>query len=169
VPGLPNTGAFFKVWGSGASDVFACGQGGTIVRWDGSAWKAQSTGLAPFQPLFTVAGRANNEVYAVGGVGGGIALRYDGSTWTPLGDAAVMDTISFGGVAVALDGTLSLVGANGTMLRGKPGAFVDDSGAVTRTELHSTAFSGKTIWAVGGNWIAPPPSVRHGVIARYGE
>src|SRR5437773_521857 len=62
------TGAYFKVWGSSANDVFICGQGGTILHWDGAALTPQPTGLAANVTLFTVHGRAPNDVYAVGGL-----------------------------------------------------------------------------------------------------
>lgn len=32
------------VWGTDASNVWAVGQSGTIVRWNGTAWAAQQSG-----------------------------------------------------------------------------------------------------------------------------
>ena len=32
------------VWGSSGSDVFAVGNGGTILHYDGSAWSAMTSG-----------------------------------------------------------------------------------------------------------------------------
>jgi hypothetical protein len=158
---------FFKVWGTAANDVFACGEGGTIVHWDGGAWTRQETGLPDAVPLFTVAGRAANDVYAVGGFGRAVALRYDGAAWSPLTDPIVQDAGSLAGVSVASDGTVVIVGAAGTKLRGKPGAFVDQSDAPPRADLHAAyAFPGEA-FAVGGNYLAPAPAAREGVVAQF--
>lgn len=159
--------AFFKVWGSAAADVFICGEGGTVAHWDGQSWTLQPTGLPDSTTLFTVAGRAPNDVYAVGGFGRAIALHYDGVAWTPIADAVVQKAGSLAGVSVASDGTVVMVGSAGTKLRGRPGAFVDETAAPPRADLHAAfAFPGEA-FAVGGNYLAPAPSAREGVIAQF--
>ena len=40
----PQANELYGVWGSSASDVFAVGDGGTILHYDGSAWSAMSSG-----------------------------------------------------------------------------------------------------------------------------
>jgi hypothetical protein len=67
------------VWGSSPLDIHAVGAGGTILRYDGSAWKPQSAGTAA--DLFGVAGRSTADVYAVGN--GGAVLHFDGTAWMP--------------------------------------------------------------------------------------
>lgn len=65
------------VWGSGPADVYAVGTGGTVLHFDGAAW-------APLSPpttadLAAVWGTGPSDVYVVGN---GVALRFDGSTWS---------------------------------------------------------------------------------------
>lgn len=162
------TTAFFKVWGSRSDDVFVCGQGGAMWHWDGSALSSQPTGLGRAAPLFTVAGRAANDVWAVGGLGNAVALHYDGARWSPLPDALLTDMPGLAGVSVDADGTAALVGSGGTKLRGKPGALVDESAQATRADLHAVSLVAGELFAVGGNWQAPPGAPRTGVVAHFG-
>ena len=161
--------ALFKVWGSGASDVFVCGEGGTILHFDGTSWIKQPTGLSITTTLFTISGRAPDDVYAVGGFGKGVALHYDGQAWSPLVDPVVGSAGSLSGVSIGSDGTLLLVGASGTRLFGTPGMLVDDSADPPRDDLHAALVIGDEAYAVGGNYLAPPPAARHGIIAHYGQ
>src|SRR5258708_39760010 len=43
---LPQGNSLFGVWGSGASDVWAVGAGGTSLHWTGSAWTSDSSSAA---------------------------------------------------------------------------------------------------------------------------
>ena len=166
------TAAFFKVWGPDSSfdegDVWICGQGGALRHWDGSALMAVDTGLGRNDSLFTVAGSAPNDVYAVGGLGNAVALHYDGNGWTRLGDALFADLPGLTGVSVDGDGTALFVGGSGTKVRGKPGAFVDESAFATHEDLHAASLRDGELFTVGGNYLAPPPTPRAGVVAHFG-
>lgn len=157
--------AFFKVWGSASDDVFVCGEGGTILHYDGKEWAQQSSGLPPSTTLFTVAGRAADDVYAVGGFGQGIMLHYNGRLWQPVDDPALVEVGGLAGVGVDTDGSVVVVGASGTKLRGMPGALQVDSNAPPHDDLHATFIAQGHALAVGGNYLAPPGAVRHGVVA----
>jgi len=159
-------GAYFKVWGSAEDDVFVCGEGGTIVHWDGKTWSAQESGVAKNVTLFTVHGRSRDDVVAVGGFGRGVAVRYDGTRWSPLGDPLLDGAGSLAGVSVDADGTITIVGASGTKLRGRAGTMVDDTLDPPRDDLHAAFSIEGTHYAVGGNYLAPPGASRHGVLAR---
>jgi len=161
--------AYFKVWGSAADDVFVCGEGGTIAHFDGSAWTKMDTGLPPSTTLFTVFGRARDDVYAVGGLGIGVALHFDGNAWSKIVDPTLAQPSGLTGVTVGPDGTLLIVGGGGTKLRGKPGALVDDSAESPHDDLHAAFFAGSTAFVVGGGYLAPAGAARHGVIGRYGD
>ncbi len=63
--------SFYGLWGSGASDVWAVGDG-TIVHWDGSAWTTSGTWW--WQVLFGIWGSGASDVWAVG-AGGTILER----------------------------------------------------------------------------------------------
>jgi hypothetical protein len=162
-------GAFFKVWGASDDDVWICGQAGALVHWDGSALTAVDSGLPKNVSLFTVSGRAHDDVYAVGGLGNAVALHYDGDVWTRLSDS-VFDTLpNLNGVSVDSDGTAIVVGGSGTKVRGRPGAFVEESASATHEDLHAVSIAKGEIFAVGGNYLAPAPAPRTGVVAHYGD
>ena len=62
------------MWGSSGSDVFAVGEDGTILHYDGSGWSAMSSGTT--NELYGVWGSSGSDVFAVGD--GGTILHYDG-------------------------------------------------------------------------------------------
>ena len=160
--------AYFKVWGTSSSDVFVCGEGGTVIHFDGHTWTSQPTGEPASTTLFTVAGRSPTDVYAVGGFGHPVALHYDGTAWSPVSDPTLGTASSLAGVAVDTDGTVVMVGASGTRLRGHPGSLTDDTDFPPRDDLHAAAILHGEIFTVGGNYISPPGSARHGVLAHFG-
>ena len=68
------------VWGFSGSDVFAVGEGGTILHYDGTEWAPMSSGTT--SNLEEVWGTARNNVYAVGE--DGTILHYNGTEWSPM-------------------------------------------------------------------------------------
>ncbi|MGZ5780951.1 MAG: hypothetical protein ACXWIN_08350 [Burkholderiaceae bacterium] len=70
---------------------------------------------------------------------------------------------------MAGNGTVLIVGAGGTKLRGKPGQLIDDSAESPHDDLHAATFTGSTAFVVGGSYQSPPGAPRHGVVGRYGE
>ncbi len=65
------------VWGSGSHDVFAVGDAGTILHYDGASWRSMDSGTT--QWLRGVWGSSSHDVFAVGGAG--TILHYDGTSW----------------------------------------------------------------------------------------
>jgi hypothetical protein len=163
---LPQTlgRAFFKVWGTGADNLYVVGEAATIWHGVGGAWTLESNPAR--SNLTTVAGCGPNEVYAVGGRD---VLRSDGTTWTPV-DVTLTNDVS--GVACASSGNVVLVGSGGLKLRMVAGSWHDDFGAEPfNTELHG-AWADPTgaYWAAGGDYISSPQpgAPRLGVIGYYG-
>jgi hypothetical protein len=76
------------VWGSASDNVFAVGQQGTILRYDGASWSQMASGTT--MDLNAVWGSSASNVYAVGGTydmssgHSGIILKYNGSSWNPI-------------------------------------------------------------------------------------
>jgi hypothetical protein len=68
------------VWGSSASNVFAVGDAGTILHYDGSGWTAMTSGTSV--DLADVWGAAHDDVFVTGDAG--TILHYDGDGWTPV-------------------------------------------------------------------------------------
>ena len=67
------------VWGSDAANVYAAGDNGTILHYDGSAWQPAASNVTV--RLRGLWGTAANDIYAVGE--GGTILHFDGSSWSP--------------------------------------------------------------------------------------
>jgi hypothetical protein len=69
--------AFQAVWGADASHVWAVGDGGMILAFDGVTWKPQTSGTTAV--LTGVYGADATHVWAVGA--GGTILFFDGASW----------------------------------------------------------------------------------------
>jgi hypothetical protein len=74
------TNSLEGVWGSSGSDVFAVGDNGTILHYDGSTWSPMASGTT--NNLFGVWGSSETNVFAVGS--NGTILHYNGSTWSSM-------------------------------------------------------------------------------------
>lgn len=158
VPGT-STRAFFKVWGTSASNVFACGESGVILRYDGAAWRSMTTpGSAT---LLTLAGTGPNDVYAVGGPSEGALWRFDGNAWSslqmPVGTPGLM------GVWTGGDGTVWVSGASGFVGR-RTSAEITAETRPSADDIHAVFGTSSHVWAVGGNLFSP--DTPHGVVLR---
>lgn len=65
------------VWGSSATNVFAVGDGGTILHFDGTGWTQMQSGTT--MDLYHIEGVAPNLVFAAGFSG---VYRWDGVRWS---------------------------------------------------------------------------------------
>lgn len=77
------TGANLRaLWGSSASDVWAVGEGGTALHWNGTSWRAVSAGTGA--NLTSVWVSNPGDAWAVGANpdGTSVLLRWDGSQWS---------------------------------------------------------------------------------------
>jgi len=68
------------VWGSSSSDVFAVGDGGTILHYNGDSWSSMASGTT--HRLYDVWSSSSSDVFAVGD--GGIILHYNGTAWSSM-------------------------------------------------------------------------------------
>lgn len=71
------TGYLWGIWGSSASDLWAVGDAGTILRGNGTTWTKVTSPTT--QPLYGVWGTSSTNVWAVGAAS--TILRWDGTSW----------------------------------------------------------------------------------------
>jgi hypothetical protein len=76
-----------SIWGSSSADIFAVGEKGTILHFDGKSWNEENVSTS--SNLNGVWGASASMVYAVGD--NGLVLHYDGERWTD--DSPVSDIL----------------------------------------------------------------------------
>lgn len=98
-----------SVWGPSASDLFACGENGTIVHYKGSAWYVESTGA-----LNAISASSSGDLWAVGD--SGWILHGNGAgQWLPeTGLASSQDLLAVHAIS---SGDVIAVGRAGTVVR----------------------------------------------------
>src|SRR5262249_32758522 len=76
----PMEDAFLSVWGADASNIWAVGTSGTILKWNGMTWTEQQ-GLSgqPSANISGVWGLDANNVWAVGA--SGTIMKWNGTSW----------------------------------------------------------------------------------------
>lgn len=145
--------SLFKVWGIDGR-VWAVGQYGLIVEWDGMEWLQQGTGAS--DDFVSLWGTSADHVLAVGGRSGALLSRFDGATWTssePIGLAGLS--------AVAMvDPDLAVIGGvHGWVGRVDPNADGGDPIAETSVDtvdVHAMWSDGAgKVYAVAGHFFDP--------------
>lgn len=71
------SGVLLSVWGASASNVFAVGDGGRILRYTGSAWNAMTSPTT--RTLARISGTSATDIWAVGD---SVLLHFDGTAWS---------------------------------------------------------------------------------------
>ncbi len=105
-------GSLRGIWGISDSDIFAVGDFGTLLHYDGSQWTSIDIGTNEI--LYGVWGSGADDVYVVGG--NGTIIHYDGTIWTPMQSGTENTLAGVWGngadevYAVGEDGTILLKG-----------------------------------------------------------
>ncbi len=137
----------YSVWGTSASNVFAVGTGGRILRFNGTSWSVMSSPTS--RALARVAGSGPSDVWAVGD---SVMLHFDGTQWSnyPLTDDL---RHTFARVTTGLQGTFQV----GMWVKGPKEAYVGgENGVIARWDGLSWAqrvdgyFFGRRVLAITG-------------------
>lgn len=159
--------ALTSVWGSGPSDVWAVGSGGTIIHYDGAAWAITPTDPAMKNTFRGVWGSGPNDVWAVG----------DNGTIRHLAPGAGRFDVVASPTSEALHGVWGsgpndvwAVGDNGTILHFDGQAWKASSAAFEigkKPRLAAIWGSGPNdVWIVGDavalHYTGPKPGVKDG-------
>ncbi len=154
------------VWGSSATDVFAVGENGMILHYEGVEWTKMKSPTT--EHLYGVWGSSPTNVYAVGA--SGTILHYNGLTWSADVESGTTEWLR------AIWGTGSndiySVGDSGTILYYDGVSWSGMQSNSTAWLLGIWGTSGGNIYAVGGfydgvgGWFSPN-SWDGGVILYY--
>lgn len=68
----------FRIWGLDENDVYAVGESGTCMHFDGTTWRPRNEGLAGY--LYALAGTSPTSILCAGD--GGLLARFDGTRWS---------------------------------------------------------------------------------------
>lgn len=145
--------ALFRVWGAQDELVFAVGESGVLLRYDGTVWTQEDSGTT--EDLRGVWGAAADDIVAVGGDSSATLVRYDGAAWTA---TKVDGEPALTGVWMDLDRAAHVSGLGGRVGVVEPGAMSFAGETVSDLDLLGvTGIFGGSIIAVGGDSAGAPP------------
>jgi hypothetical protein len=124
----PTSQNLAAAWGTAADNVYAVGDNGVILHYDGNTWTIMTSGTQA--NLESIWGTSNNNIYAVGWSSGGTytghILHYNGNSWSTV---KTVPDVSFYGVG----GAGSYVCASGSDMRYDYGViYLKEGSAWTR-------------------------------------
>ena len=113
MPATGTTADLYAVWGISPSAVYAVGTGGTILKWNGTAWSTVPSGVTTTLRAVT-APRDNTSLILAGG-DNGLLLAWTGSGWVRFNPAPPVFQINAVG-ANKFASSLYIAGSGGTYL-----------------------------------------------------
>lgn len=148
----PRVRALFKVWGSGPRDIYAVGQNGLILHYDGEEFREIPVGVS--QDLIGIWGTGADDITVVGGRSNAEIVHFDGERWTRKPPSRWP---GLNGVWARRRDVAHLVGINGTVLRLDPRTLeVSQEIVPTHLTLHAV-FGDRSgaLMVLGANFFAP--------------
>jgi Calx-beta domain/PKD domain len=131
------------IWAANATNLWAVGDNGTILKGDGTSWAAQTSGTT--EHLRAVWGTSTTSVWAVGDAG--TILFFNGTAWAAQTSGS---TSALRGVWGSSGTNVFAVGDGGTILRSTNGTSWAASSSGITTRLRAVHGSGASnVWAVG--------------------
>jgi regulation of enolase protein 1 (concanavalin A-like superfamily) len=140
------TNALQGVWGNSSSSLWSVGDGGTILKWNGTAWSAQTSGVAT--TLRAVWGVDASNVWAVGD--SGVILRWNGTAWNAQTSGTANALRSVWGTDV---NNVWAVGDGGTILRWNGTVWSAQTSGVATALYGVWGSATSSIWAVGASGV----------------
>jgi hypothetical protein len=112
---LPQGNTVRGLWGTASNDIWAVGDAGTILHYDGMNWSAPAPlGSATTQDLYGIYGTSATDAWAVGL--SGVLLHWDGTAWTASQQSGIATTQLLRAVWGSAANDYWAVGASGTLL-----------------------------------------------------
>jgi hypothetical protein len=136
----------YDVWGNSGSDVFAVGENGTILHYDGSNWSSMSSGTT--EHLYGVWCNSSSDVFVAGAKG--TILHFDGTSWNSMTSGTTEHPNKLWGSSGS---DVFAVGSNGTTLHYNGTTWTTMSSATGESLRDVWGSSGSNVFAVGDNSI----------------
>jgi alpha-tubulin suppressor-like RCC1 family protein len=143
------------VWGTSGSDIYAVGNGGTILRYNGTTWSPMSSGTT--RDLLGIWGASGSDITAVGP--SGTLLRYNGTTWSETASGtdnmlfAVWGTSGSDVYAVGLSGTIRRYdGTNWTAMASATPQNIYGIWGTSNSDIYAVARNGAIVRYNGTTW-----------------
>ena len=169
----PTKANLSSIWGAADDAVWAVGDGGTILRWNGSAWLSEVSATAA--NLKSIWGTARDDVWTGGDPQGALVtlLRRDSNVWQPV-SAPLFRLLGLslsGGTSVDRSNAYVVSPTDGSMLQLAAGSWGylpthgSDLGCAQLVGMWGLPGVGSDVWAVGttcairfrgGSWGALP-------------
>lgn len=130
------------VWGSSGSDVFAVGDAGKTLHYDGSRWSAMGSGTT--SDLGGVWGNSGSDVFAVGDYG--TTLHFDGGSWSAMSSGSTAFLSAVWGSSAS---DVFAVGSAGTILHYDGSSWSAMSSGTAKGLTGVWGSSGSDVFAVG--------------------
>jgi len=131
------------IWGTSASNVFAVGESGTILHYDGSGWSPMNSGTTEY--LYSIWGSSGTDIYSVGAAG--TILHFNGSRWSPE-ESGTIENLR--GVWSSSETDMFIVGDNSSILHFDGSSWSPMESGSTAWLLGIWGSSGTDVFAVGG-------------------
>lgn len=155
---------YFKVHGTATDDVWFVGDSGVILHWDGVALEQTDVPADLQGERFLTVDVGGPFPVAVGGLGSGTIVHWDGTEWT---DQSPEFSGGINGVCTGGD-RLVAVGNQGSTHEWDGAVWQSELSPATLQDYHGCAIAPSgDLWAVGGQIVSRP--LNAGVIAFEGE
>jgi hypothetical protein len=132
------------------------GSVGTVLHWDGQAWRSVTVPAAGGRDLFDVWASGPKDVWVVGAdtaSNGGITLHYDGTTWTSVPNGSKFDLNGIHGLSAneiyAVGDPDPVMGGPGEFWKWNGSQWSPMSNSVNGQLWRVFAVSSTEIWAMG--------------------
>jgi hypothetical protein len=128
------------IWGRSRTDIYAVGNNGVILHYDGTAWQKQMSSVQ--NDLNAIWGN-ETDIYIVGD--NGLILKREYQTWSPMTSITDNDLMDIWGIT---ENDIIVVGKKGTILRNTSGLWFEMASRTLST-LNSIWGSASPVYSCG--------------------
>ena len=140
---IPQGNHLKSVWGLNANNIYAVGEAGTILHYNGSNWNLMKTDQSNFEDIW---GSSANNIFAVGH--DGTIAHYNGSNWSSMTSTTSNDLYGVWGESGSL---VFAVGMSGTVLKYDGNNWSQENSDTSDNLWSIWGSSGTNVLAVGSN------------------